>query len=118
MKLSAREALDRVPLFVGLDREVRESLADRLVHMRLGRGETLFREGDPGEALYSIESGEVRVLTRNGIYANQLRAHTGRPFCDVLASVGRFSGVGFLLPQLALLGPACSRAIHRLKLRE
>jgi len=68
MKRSAREALDRVPLFAGLDGAARASLAGRLVHMRLQRGETLFREGDPGAALFLIESGEVRVLTRGGTH--------------------------------------------------
>lgn len=68
MKRSATEALNRVPLFSGLDREVRESLAGRLVPVRLQRGETLFREGDHGAALYLIESGEVRVLTRDGTH--------------------------------------------------
>ena len=66
MKRSAMEALDRVPLFAGLDGAVRESIAARLIHLRLQRGETLFREGDPGAALFLIESGEVRVLTRDG----------------------------------------------------
>jgi NTE family protein len=68
MKRSARESLDRVPLFAGLDTAAREALAGRLVHARLERGETLFREGDPGAALYLIESGEVRVLTREGTH--------------------------------------------------
>ena len=66
MRRSALEALNQVELFAGLDTAARESLCDLLVSLRLQRGEILFREGDPGGALYLIESGQVRVLTRGG----------------------------------------------------
>jgi NTE family protein len=60
------EVLQRVSLFAGLAPEVLESLAERLKHIDLERGETLFREGEPGGSLYLVESGEVRVLSHGG----------------------------------------------------
>jgi CRP-like cAMP-binding protein len=66
MTITPSEALDHVPLFSGVDAGARASLANQLRHVRLSRGETLFSEGDPGAALFIIESGEVRVVSRNG----------------------------------------------------
>jgi NTE family protein len=54
--------LGRIELFASLEGDTRAQLATCLTPLRLARGQTLFREGDPGDALYVIESGEVRVM--------------------------------------------------------
>lgn len=57
----AAEALASTPLFAGLSQEALGSLVQQLTLVHLGKGEVLFHEGDPGDALYVIVEGEVSV---------------------------------------------------------
>lgn len=61
MASAAADALARTPLFAGLSREALESLVQQLTLVQLAADEILFREGDPGDALYVIVEGEVAV---------------------------------------------------------
>jgi NTE family protein len=63
MKQSLAAALARIDLFAALDDETRARLGPCLTEVRLGRGETLFREGEQGAAMYLVGRGEVRVLS-------------------------------------------------------
>jgi len=58
---AAAEALASTPLFAGLSQEALGSLVQQLTLVHLGQNEVLFREGDPGDALYVIVEGEVAV---------------------------------------------------------
>ena len=58
---AAAGTLAQTPLFAGLSRDALESLVAELELVRLARGETLFYEGDPGDALYVIVEGELAV---------------------------------------------------------
>jgi len=58
---AAAEALAATPLFSGLSQQALESLVAELQLIQLARGEVLFHEGDPGDALYVIVEGEVAV---------------------------------------------------------
>lgn len=58
---AARRALAATPLFAGLEPETLQALVENLALISLERGEHLFREGDPGDALYVIVEGEVSV---------------------------------------------------------
>lgn len=58
---AAAEALAATPLFSGLSQQALESLVAELQLIHLARGEVLFHEGDPGDALYVIVEGEVAV---------------------------------------------------------
>jgi CRP-like cAMP-binding protein len=62
MAAAAAGALASTPLFAGLSQEALEKLVQQLTLVHLGDGEILFREGDPGDALYVIVEGEVAVL--------------------------------------------------------
>lgn len=54
--------LEKVPLFEGLSRKDLEKVA-KLVKGRTVRvGELLFKEGDPGDKFYIIQSGSIEVL--------------------------------------------------------
>lgn len=56
------EALARVPLFAALPRE-RTALLDRAVGRRFfTRGEVVCRKGDPGDSLFIITDGQVKVV--------------------------------------------------------
>src|SRR5262249_7456285 len=59
--LAAAEALAATPLFSGLSQEALESLVAELQLVQLVKGEILFHEGDPGDALYVIVEGEVAL---------------------------------------------------------
>jgi CRP-like cAMP-binding protein len=58
----AVEALGRCPLFSGLGTESRRAIAQSLRTRRFRRGEVLFHEGDPGDALFIVASGAVKVV--------------------------------------------------------
>ena len=57
----ARTALRTTPLFSQVAPPVLERLIERMALTELQRDQILFREGDPGDALYVISEGEVAV---------------------------------------------------------
>ncbi|HLJ04419.1 MAG TPA: DHA2 family efflux MFS transporter permease subunit [Solirubrobacteraceae bacterium] len=82
---STAEFLGHVPLFGGLEPGLRASLAAHAAVTRLPAGEWLFREGDPGDAMYVVRAGRLEVVDEQ----------TG----TVLRELGR----GDVLGELALL---------------
>ncbi len=54
------------PLFAGIDREASSSLVASMASVDLPRGRALFREGDPGDRLYIIRSGKVKLGLSSG----------------------------------------------------
>jgi CPA2 family monovalent cation:H+ antiporter-2 len=56
-----QELVDRFPLFVGLTPEQREVLILHFVSRQAQPGERVIRTGDPADAIYFIETGEVEV---------------------------------------------------------
>jgi CRP-like cAMP-binding protein len=56
------ELLAAVPLFAGLSPEILARVAEAMRPHRLSRGQTLFFKGDPGDHLYVIRSGEVKLV--------------------------------------------------------
>ena len=68
-----RETLGSVPLFSKLEEEEVFRLLQPTESRSYEAGETIFREGDPGEALFVILAGKVRV-DRGGEAINVLRA--------------------------------------------
>lgn len=57
----AARALAATPLFAGMPSDALQDLVANLQLVSLERGEPLFREGDPSDALYVIVEGEVSV---------------------------------------------------------
>lgn len=64
--MTARELLVRSPLFAELSPAQAEKLAALLRRRRYRAGEPVFREGDPGTALYVVETGEVKIVLGGG----------------------------------------------------
>lgn len=58
-----RAALSGVPLFSSVVPEHLERLARSVSVQRFGRGEVLFRQGEPGETLFVVLSGELDILS-------------------------------------------------------
>jgi uncharacterized membrane protein len=55
------EALARIPLFRRLDQTELENLAELVDQVKYKAGEVIFHENDPGDALYVIDEGAVRI---------------------------------------------------------
>ncbi len=61
-RANAAEALRRCILFSRLDDETLAHCMDSLRSRRYRRNETIFHQGDPGDSLYVIESGAVKIV--------------------------------------------------------
>ncbi len=59
----AEQRLESISLFADLPPDVLASVAQRLVLQHYPQGELIFSEGDPGDALYIIEMGEVKLAS-------------------------------------------------------
>lgn len=57
------QALINIPLFSGLSNRERMRLAGSLRQRHYKPGQIIFHEGDPGDALYVVRSGMVRIYT-------------------------------------------------------
>lgn len=60
--MSKVTALRNVPFFAGLSGQELEALADSLEKRTFGKGMIIFHKGSPGQTLYIIESGKVRIF--------------------------------------------------------
>jgi CRP-like cAMP-binding protein len=58
----AAEALGRIQLFSGLAPVDLAHLADGLRTRRFRRGEVLFHQGDPGDSLFIVSTGTVKIV--------------------------------------------------------
>jgi CRP-like cAMP-binding protein len=58
----ARDALRRCVLFARVDDATLETVCASLRVRRYRRNETIFHQGDPGDALYIVESGSIKVV--------------------------------------------------------
>jgi CRP/FNR family cyclic AMP-dependent transcriptional regulator len=59
------EFLKRLPLFIHLSDAELTALAKDFTVRRFQQGETIFFQGDPGQALYLIEAGRVRIYVQD-----------------------------------------------------
>jgi NTE family protein len=93
------EFLRNVGVFAGLSREMLEQLAGLATNFSVGRGEWLFREGEPAEGLYIVRVGHLQVLQE-------------QPKPEALNTLTR----GAVLGELALLnGSSRSASIRALR---
>ncbi len=53
------------PLFADMDEEETRALLDSMVPVELSRGDVLFREGEPGDRLYVIAQGKIKLGRRS-----------------------------------------------------
>jgi CRP/FNR family cyclic AMP-dependent transcriptional regulator len=59
------DTLRSVPLFRGLDNEAARELCSLLKVRDIAEGNPLFHRGDPGDAMFLIESGRVRISVQD-----------------------------------------------------
>lgn len=84
------DLLSTVKLFAGLDRVARAKLAAQLESMSLAAGDELFRQGEPGDALYIVARGSF------GAYLDTPDDPAGRRLSTIV--------VGDTIGEIALLG--------------
>ena len=61
-RANAGEALRRCPLFSRVDDVTLARCTESLRNRRYRRNETIFHQGDPGDSLYVIETGAVKIV--------------------------------------------------------
>ena len=61
----------KVPLFRGMSTSALETVADRASETRFADGDTVTREGEPGETFYIITDGRLRV-SKHGTFVRDL----------------------------------------------
>jgi CRP-like cAMP-binding protein len=87
---SGLETVTGSHLFKTLDQEGRARLMRGATTVTYGAGQVVVREGDPGEALYLIRSGQVRVYTmQNGVEVPLATLGAGACFGEVALLSGR-----------------------------
>jgi rhodanese-related sulfurtransferase len=59
------EFLARSQVFKGLPRDALEAIAGVVQHLTVPAKTVIFREGDPGDRLYIVRSGSVRIFRKN-----------------------------------------------------
>lgn len=87
------DPLRRVPAFRELPDAALAALASRVRWRTLGRGEVIFHEGEPVEALYVLRSGRVRAVTY-GPDGKELTFRIIEPG-ELFPHVGLFDGGGY-----------------------
>lgn len=84
------DVLMQAPLFSALDPEAAAALRASTTVVRLAKGDTLFHEGEPGDSLYVVEEGKLKLKTTSS---------DGR---DTLLAV---IGAGEMIGELSLFDP-------------
>ena len=97
--LAAAETLASTPLFSGMSQEALELLVAELQLVQLSKDEILFREGDPGDALYVIVEGELSVQAEGpprvemarlgaGAFLGEVALMTDQPRSATVTAIG------------------------------
>jgi CRP/FNR family cyclic AMP-dependent transcriptional regulator len=78
-------SLARIPFFAGLEGDALERVAAGTRTRRFRRGEVIFHAGDPGDALFVIVSGEVKISvpSESGEEAILTTLHEGDVFGEL-----------------------------------
>ncbi|HUW65631.1 MAG TPA: Crp/Fnr family transcriptional regulator [Spirochaetia bacterium] len=56
-----REYLRHIPIFAGLDQEELAEIAKLVIERRYGKRRIIFMEGEPGEAVFFLKSGRIKI---------------------------------------------------------
>jgi len=61
-----KSRLQNIPFFADLDDHVLEAISRRLKREHYHKGTVVFMEDEPGDCMYIIESGQVKIVTERG----------------------------------------------------
>ncbi|MFV0464338.1 MAG: Crp/Fnr family transcriptional regulator [Nostocoides sp.] len=84
------DVVRRAPLFASLDDDAAQTLVGRMTPSRMERGDELFHEGDPGDKLYVIAEGKIKL---------------GRSSTDGRENLLALLGPGEMFGELSLFDP-------------
>jgi len=102
-------SLARIPFFAGLDSDALERLAAGTRTRRFRRGEVIFHAGDPGDALFIIMTGEVKISvpSESGEEAILTTLHEGDVFGELalLDGAPRSASASALVPTETVVLP-------------
>ena len=71
------DAVRNAPLFLALDEEASVALRASMVEIDFNRGQIVFSEGDPGDRLYVIMDGKIKLGTTSNDGRESLLAVLG-----------------------------------------
>jgi CRP/FNR family transcriptional regulator, cyclic AMP receptor protein len=71
------DVLRRAPLFAALDQEAASALRSSMAEVQLDRADILFHEGDPGDRLYVVTDGKIKLGRTSGDGRENLLAVLG-----------------------------------------
>ena len=71
------DVVRQAPLFAALDDEAAQALRSTMTRVEVPRGETIFHEGDPGDRLYVIVEGKIKLGRASGDGRENLLAILG-----------------------------------------
>ena len=71
------DVVRQAPLFAALDDEAAEALRGTMTRVEVPRGEAIFHEGDPGDRLYVIVEGKIKLGRASGDGRENLLAVLG-----------------------------------------
>jgi Flp pilus assembly CpaE family ATPase len=74
---STSNPLERVPVLALLEPKLRDKVAKRLQRRRIANGKVLYRQGDPADALFIVESGRFRVFVGDRVGQERVLRFTG-----------------------------------------
>lgn len=80
-----KESLRRLPLFEGLEESDLDGLLAAARVLVLEPGQTLLREGDPGDEMYVVLEGDLEVSRRHGKVENVVAHRTAREVVGEMA---------------------------------
>ena len=82
------EVVRQAPLFAALDEEAAKALLATMTRVEVPRGEAVFHEGDPGDRLYVIVEGKIKLGRASGDGRENLlgRPRAGRDVRRAVAS--------------------------------
>lgn len=63
--VQAVSTLQRVPVFASLSRDALDDVASHLLLRHTPAGETIYSTGDPGDAMYFLESGQIEIVSED-----------------------------------------------------
>ncbi len=89
------DVLSTAPLFAALDDEAAAALRASMTEVRLRRGDVLFHEDDPGDRLYVVADGKIKL---------------GRTAPDGRENILAVLGPGEMLGELSLFDPGARTA--------
>ena len=90
-KIRAQDFLSQIPLFQGLSEYELDNIAAATTQVRAGRGDILFKQGDPCHGFHHVVYGQVKLLLRSSLGDEKVvrLIGPGKSFGEALMFMGK-----------------------------